>query len=147
MERSNIVQHLLNLGEIEHNAEWLDYVDLGITSSNIPALLDLVSDPALHAAPVDSNEIWAPQHAWRALGQLGDERALKGIISSLNTLVNDDAAHQELPTVLCMIGVTAQPLLGEFLSDSTNQEFARAIAAQALQDIALEYPSSRALSV
>ena len=144
---SSTILALLHLGEIEHDTPWSDYLKLGLSPQDIPALLNLLSDPALHAAPVDSKEIWAPQHAWRALGQLGDARALKGIIASLNTLVNDDAAHQELPTVLCMIGVSAQPLLGEFLSDSNNQEFARAIAAQALQDIALKYPSSRTLSV
>lgn len=141
------VLSLLHFGEIELEAPWADYLEHGITSQDIPALLDMLTDPGLHKAAVDSSEIWAPQHAWRALGQLADESAINGLVTSLNTLVEDDTAHQELPDVMAMIGPAAQPALGEFLLDNSNQEFARAIAAQALQNIAEQTPESRASTV
>ncbi len=147
MNRSDAVQSLLKLGEIEHDAPWIDYQALGINKKDLASLLDLLSDPALHKASPDSSEIWAPQHAWRAIGQLADERAINGLLTSFNTLVDDDSAHQELPDVMAMIGPAAQAPLGTFLLDNNNQEFARAIAAQALQNIALKYPDKRDESI
>jgi len=147
MNDNSAIDAIFKLGEIEHDAPWINYLALGINKHHIPALLKLLDDPALLNAAVDSNEIWVPQHTWRALGQLAEQSTIPALIKSFNALVHDNDAHQELPDVMAMIGPAAQQALGDFLLDTSNEEFARAIAAQALQNIAQRYPTSRALSI
>ena len=50
---------------------WPDYADdLGLTPGHVPELIRLACDATLHAADGESLAVWAPTHAWRALGQL-----------------------------------------------------------------------------
>ncbi len=144
---NDAVQKLFTLGEIEHNASWIDYLKLGLSKDDLPQLLELLTDSTLLNAPVESKEVWVPQHIWRALGQLADESAIPELVTSFNTLIHDHNATDELPTVMAMIGVAAQQPLGDFLLNTHNSEVARIIAAQALQNIAEKIPASRALSV
>lgn len=144
---NNAVQKLFTLGEIEHNAPWIDYLKLGLSKNELPQLLELLTDSALLNAPVESKEVWVPQHIWRVLGQLADERAIPELLTSFNTLIHDHNAADELPIVMAMIGIAAQQPLGDFLLNIHNSEVTRIIAAQALQNIAEKIPASRALSV
>ena len=58
-------------------AEWPDYVgEFGLTAEHIPDLIRMATDRKLNLANVDSLEVWAPLHAWRALGQLRAEAAI-----------------------------------------------------------------------
>jgi hypothetical protein len=70
------VQRLLTIGETRsyHPAEWPDYtVEFGLGREHIAELSRLAvtgcGDP-------DSREVWAPLHAWRALGQLQAEASV-----------------------------------------------------------------------
>ncbi len=147
MSKSSAITSLFELGEIEHDAPWIDYLSVGLNKENIPALLELLLDPTLQKADVLSNDIWVPQHAWRALGQITDKQAISGIISSFNLLVEDDQARHELPDVMAMIGTAAQPALEVFFLDENNDEAARGIAAQALQNISLKHSDTRQQSI
>ncbi len=144
---NDAVQKLFTLGEIEHNAPWIDYCKLGLSRDDLPQLLELLTDSTLLNAPVESKEVWVPQHIWRALGQLADEGTIPELLTSFNPLIHDQNAADELPTVMAMIGVAAQQPLGDFLLNIHNSEVTRIIAAQALQNIAEKIPASRALSV
>ncbi len=144
---NDAVQKLFTLGEIEHNAPWIDYLKLGLSKDDLPQLLELLTDSTLLDASVESKEIWVPQHIWRALGQLADNSAIPELVTSFNILTKDHSAATELPVVMAMIGTAAQQPLGHFLLDTHNNEVARIIAAQALQNIAEKTPASRALSV
>jgi HEAT repeat protein len=135
---------LFELGEVRATrADWLDYSQYGIGSEDVDALIRLATDPSLHGAPNDSNDVWVPLHAWRALGQLGDSRAVEPLIGAFDTLCDDDWAAEELPIVLAMIGDHAIGPLEDFLGDRSHAEFAQMMAADALEKIAERHPSTR----
>lgn len=105
-------------------------------------MLALAPDASLHRAPTESNEVWVPLHAWRALGQLGDPRAIEPLVGMFDTLCDDDWATEELPLVLGMLGQNAIGTLTDFLDDYSHAEYARMIAIGALEEIAKRYPST-----
>ncbi|MGD2020766.1 MAG: SEC-C metal-binding domain-containing protein [Thiohalocapsa sp.] len=123
--------------------DWPDYLQYGIGSEHVDELIQLAIDPVLHGAPTESNEVWVPLHAWRALGQLGDSRAIEPLIHAFDPLCEDDWASEELPVVLGMMGEGAIGPLVDFLVDSSHTEFARMIAAGALGKIAECHPSAK----
>jgi len=135
---------LYELGEARRTRQdWSDYNQYGFGPEDIEDLLELVTDLSLHNAPGESNEVWVPLHAWRALGQLGDSRAIEPLIGMFDTLCDDDWASEELPLVLGMIGNNAIGPLTDFLDDDSHAEFARMIAIGALEEIAKRDPSTR----
>jgi hypothetical protein len=95
----------------------------------------MVTDRRLLWADQDSVEVWAPVHAWRALGQLGAVEAIKPLIGLFDELSDDDWASDELPEVLAIFGEEAIKPLKEYLLDSSNKELARATAASCLEKI------------
>jgi hypothetical protein len=135
---------LFELGQPRRiRADWLDDRQYGFGEEDVDALLALVTDAALHGAPTDSNEVWVPLHAWRALGQLGDPRAIEPLIGMLDAVCDDDWAREELPLVFAMMGRKAIGPLAECLSDPRHLEFGRSIAADGLLEMAKRDPSTR----
>jgi len=144
LERKQKLCIFLELGAPQRTqVDWPDYSQYGIGSEDVDDLIQLALDPELHGAPTESNEVWVPLHAWRALGQLGDSRAIDPLISAFDALCDDDWASEELPLVLGMMGEPAIGPLIEFLEDSSHTEFARMIAAGALGKIAERHPSAK----
>jgi HEAT repeat protein len=138
------VRVLFELGEALRTwADWPDYKQYGFGHEDVEDLLGLLTDLSLHGAPAGSNEVWVPLHAWRALGQLGDPRAIEPLIGMFDALCNDDWALEELPQALGMIGKTAISHLTAFLNDNSHSEFARGMAIGALEEIAKRDPSTR----
>lgn len=74
MNRSYSVplNRLLTYGDCRN---WPNYQELGLTQEYIPELIRMATDEELNWADPDSLEVWAPIHAWRALGQLRAEEA------------------------------------------------------------------------
>ena len=107
---------LFELGEAARSkAGWPDYTRYGFNEEDVDDLLALTTDTSLHEAPMESNEVWVPLHAWRALGQVGDPRAIEPLIGIFDALCEDDWALEELPHVLAMLGREALGPLAEFL--------------------------------
>ena len=81
----------------------------GLTAGQIPELIQMARDEELHRADSDSLEVWAPIHAWRALGQLRAEAAIVPLLRLLERIdeEDDDWVVEELPVVFGMIGPTA----------------------------------------
>jgi len=50
---------------------------LGLGPQHVPDLIRMALDDELYWADSDSLEVWAPIHAWRALGQLRAEAAVQ----------------------------------------------------------------------
>jgi hypothetical protein len=135
---------LFELGEPRgHRDDWPDYKQYGITAEDVDDLLRLATDASLNSADTESKDVWVPLHAWRALGQLGDPRAIKPLISLFDPLCDDDSAAEELPVVLAMLGDDAIDPLTDFLDDDSHAEFARMMAVGALEEIAQRDPSTR----
>ncbi len=135
---------LFELGEVQINrTRWPDYRLYGFGQDDIDDLLELAVDLSLHGAPVESNEVWAPLHAWRAIGQLADLRAIEPLLRMFDRLCEDDWAMEELPVVLAMMGPKAIGPITDFVDDSSHKEYARMMAVDALEEIAKRSPSAR----
>ena len=121
MKHADHLQALFELGEIHEDEAWLDSPAYGLSEADVPALLELIADRSLHNADYDSNEIWVPHHAWRALGQLGSVRSVEPLLMLLEDCLAEDIwAAEELPVVMGMIGVDAIAPLADYLNDRSH---------------------------
>jgi hypothetical protein len=143
------VAQLLTLGhprpEGDTLSAWRDYLALGLTEEQIPELARMAIDETLHRADAGSAEVWAPLHAWRALGQLHAESAVGPLLQLLDRIDEDDDdwAQGDLPKVFGMIGPAAMPGLRDFLTDAEHGEWARVAAGEGLAAIVKRFPESR----
>ncbi|HIO96413.1 MAG TPA: YecA family protein [Leucothrix sp.] len=130
------MKKILAFGE-KRSSEWPDYLNyFNLAQVDIPDLINIVSDKNLHNADTNSKEVWAPLHAWRALGQLKAKEAVQPLIDQFEYLVDDDWALSELQKVMGLIGKPAiEPLVNYFLSGQPS-EYARVIAMNGLAEIA-----------
>jgi hypothetical protein len=124
-------------------SNWANYRKHGLSEDDVDELISLATDPSLHRAPEDSNEVWVPLHAWRALSQLGDRRAIVPLIGLFEPLRDDDWAFEELPRVVGMLGAEATEPLRTFLNAPGRDEYVLASAVGALEEIAKHDPSTR----
>lgn len=123
---------------------WPDYQDLyGIGQDDIPALIRMVTDKNLSWAGEDTPDVWAPLHAYRALGQLRATEAIEPLISLFDPLDDDDWFNEEIPDVFGLIGPTAIPALATFLADQSHSLFPHATASNALERIGRMHPEAR----
>ena len=143
MATDNKINQLFELGEVRHFSEWLDYLELGLTEQDVPALLDLVADEKLHNADIESNDVWVPLHAWRALSQIASDQAIVPLIEVLPSLFDDDWALNELPVVLSSHGPAAVKPLVACLNDPDSPEQSRAMITDALPLIVKKHPETR----
>jgi hypothetical protein len=129
-------------------AKWPDYAaTFGFGHAHIEALIRMACDTALNDDESEADSVWAPVHAWRALGQLRAEAAVALLLASLTALDGDDVADTEIPVVLGMIGPAAIPHIAAFLSDRSNSEWVAATAMSGLAEIGKRHAASRAESI
>jgi hypothetical protein len=125
-------------------AEWPDYpASFGLDQRHVGALIGMACDGALHTGDPNSSLVWAPVHAWRALGQLRAEASVQPLLALLKMREDDDAVDLEIPIVLGMIGSAAIPHIAGYVSDRTNPTRAVAIALSGLREIAERNPDCR----
>jgi len=141
------VQQLLSIGEARSYkpSEWPDYcARFGLQREHISDLIRMACDAALNQADSGSDEVWAPMHAWRALGQLRAEEAVLPLLALLRAAEDDEAATEELPTVFGMIGPAAISPLAAFLADRSNPDLVVSTALSGVKEIAARHPECRA---
>jgi len=135
---------LLTLGEPADQSDWPDYpATYGLGADDIPRLIEILRDESLHSAGGDSSEVWAPLHAWRALGQLRAVEAIEPLISQFEILSDDDWALSEIDRVFAMIGPAAIEPLATYLGEPEHDDDARLMAVDALAKIAMAHPEQR----
>ena len=122
---------------------WLDYRKFGLGEEHVPDLIRMAADMEMNAANNDSDDIWAPLHAWRALGQLRAEAAAEPLVRLLTQLPDDDWLSSDLPTIFAMIGPAAVPPLVACLRDGEVDGAARLVVPECLARIGLEHPAAR----
>ena len=142
----NPVDTLLTLGDIRGERERPDYVGLGLAREHIPELIRMATDMDLYWAGSDTEEVWAPVHAWRALGDLRAEEAIEPLLQFFDD-EQDEWPLVELPDVYGKIGPDAIPALARYLADGSRYLFGRIGASVALARIGTRYPQSRAACV
>lgn len=125
---------------------WCNYpTRFGLTTEHVPELIRMATDEDLNMAMSDSKEVWAPLHAWRALGLLKAEEAVAPLLTLLHRIDdnNDDWAGEDLPDALARIGPAAVPLMADYLADPKNKLWARVGAASSLSKLGKYYPEAR----
>jgi hypothetical protein len=139
------VQQLLTRGAPEFDDDWPNYLESGLGPEHIPDLIRLASDPVGFEGDPESKEVWAPLHAWRALGQLRAEEAIHPLLELLQQEAEHDGdwGLSELPSVFAMIGPAALPHLAVFLADPDRSLYARTSVAEGLPDMVAKYPETR----
>ncbi len=137
------VSTLFAPGEPVLLAEWKDYSsEFGLRTADVPELIRLATDRVLNELE-DAPECWAPVHAWRALGQLGDASAVLPLLELSLDREDDYSLSDDLPSVIEQIGEPALPVLIQFFSDHEDGASARASVVEALGRLAATHPSVR----
>lgn len=139
------VDSLLTRGELEYDREWDNYLALGFSEADVSELIRMVTDPELCSLESEGSEIWARNHAWRALGQLQAESAIEPLVGLLRENVdwyNDDDLN-EIPRVLGMIGPAAIAPLERALESRTHGEYGTVALTSALKEIGAANPAVR----
>jgi len=137
------LDELLTLGEVNLQGKWNDYAQLGVCEEHIPELVRMATDRKLHRADSESSQVWAPVHAWRALGQLRALDVVAPLLELLEELEDDDYLHEETPVVAGMVGQPAIASLKEFLADHRHSLFPRIGAAHGLAEVAQQHGECR----
>jgi hypothetical protein len=139
------VERLLTMGESERIApeQWPDYRELGIGPEQIPDLIQMATDEALNEASSERPEVWAPVHAWRALGQLHAVEAVEPLLELFDRLPDDDWVHEELPEVFGMIGPAAFSILAAYSADRSQLDFSRIGTIRSIEKIGKRWPDAR----
>lgn len=134
------VDRLLTYGDCRTMRDWPNYLELGLTAEHVPELIRMIADEDLHFANPDGMEVWAPVHAWRALGQLRTEAAIQPLIELLeffdNEIEGDEYVVEELPKVFGLIGRAALPALAAYLQNDEYLTQSRTTAANSLRRVA-----------
>lgn len=138
------VDRLLKLGaEPARRRTWPDYRTLGLEPRHVPALIQMATDPALHAAAERDPAGWAPVHAWRSLAQLGAESAAEPLLALLEREIEHPWVVEEVPAVLGMIGRAALHGATLLLFDEERAEEVRLAAAAVIANVGHEHPDRR----
>jgi len=153
------VAELLHYGPCDglHAKDWPNYVqELGLTAEHIPSLIDMAQDDDLWVLFADGYDrkdefldadittedaLWAPIHAWRALGQLQAVKAVKPLVEVLGQR-DFDWCLEELPQVFGLMGAEALAPLDELLSTKINYNH-KVTLASGLGKIAKVFPDLR----
>ncbi len=140
------VKRLLTYGESNRITpeEWPDYRELGIGPEHVPELIQMATDEELNVAAAESTEVWAPVHAWRALGQLRAVAAVEPLLELFDRLEDDDWVHEELPAVFGLIGPAALPALAAYLADLSHTDSSRISTITGIEKIGKRWPDARA---
>jgi hypothetical protein len=142
------VRRLLSIGASPANgpAEWPDYAaTYGLRSEHGTQLIRLACDAALYGSDPDGTAVWAPIHAWRALGQLRAAASVPPLLTVLKSAgLDEDWTHTELPVVFGLIGSAAIPPVAAFISDQSQSTFPAATAIMGVKEIAFGTPSAAA---
>jgi hypothetical protein len=143
------VDKLLTYGESKLMTpdEWPDYRELGIGPEHIPDLIRMATDEELNEADSESREVWAPIHAWRALGQLRAVEAVEPLLGLFDRLEYDDWVNEELPDVFSMIGPATLPVLAEYIADLSHNDSSRISAIAGIENIGKRWPDAKGESI
>lgn len=143
------VDELLTYGEARGSTpdQWPNYLELGLGPEQIPDLIRMATDASLNWADSESLEVWAPVHAWRALGQLRAEAAVEPLLALFEDLEDSDWVLEELPEVFGLIGPAALPALAAYIADVSFDEEAHISAIPSVEKIGLCWPEARPASI
>jgi hypothetical protein len=138
------VKQLLELGKPPYEQK-RDYIALGLSQADVPALVRIATDEWLHEGPPESPVVYAPVHAWRALVQLRAAEAIAPLVGLFRRTDDamDDWVSEHLPKDLAEFGAAALEPLTAYLADATHGDWSRVAAAKAIGAIGKTHPDTR----
>ena len=142
------LDRLLTYGSVEDLPAWPNYLSLGLNAAHVPELIRMALDEQLHDSD-EGTRMWAPVHAFRALGQLRAVSAAEPLIALFQRIdeADDDWIAEQLPVVYGMLGEPAIPVLSELLADPQPYMSSRLAAVDSLLEIVQQHPHTRAAVV
>jgi hypothetical protein len=141
------VDRLLTLGEsLVAEDDWPDYVSLGITGEHVAALVRMAIDKRL-LDDARSPAAWAPEHALRALAQLGTPESLDALVSLIDAYELDEMGAENLRLTFAVLGARALAPLQGYLGRPEAEVYRRGLAAETIAEIGLRHPDTRDASV
>lgn len=106
--------------------DWADYAAIGITSADIPELINVATDAALYTSDQHAPEGWATVHARRALAQLKAGEAVVPLLQAYEQFGERydwwEWFSDELPEVFLLMGEAAIPGIRRHLSRRQSDE-------------------------
>ncbi len=144
------VRQLLTFGESTefNHKKWPDYVTrFGFGPEHSDALIRMACDAQLSALDREAIEVWAPLHAWRALGQLRAEAAIEPLLALFDPSTIDDDCIIEVPEVFGMIGPAAMAPLAAYLADRSHLEWSMVAAMSGVAAIVERHPEYRDIGI
>ncbi len=144
------VARLLTFGEPvgEVAEEWTDYpAQFGFDAGHVDDLIRMACDEALNLATSENDEIWAPVHAMRALGQLRAEAAVAPLLEFIATDAGEYTPEYGLPEVFGMIGQPAIAPVAGYILDRSKPTLPVGTAIEGLGQIAKRHPQCRSACV
>lgn len=143
------LDRLLRLDEPGASDRWRDYRELGLGPEHVPDLIRMATDATLveeadYEDPEAQLESWAPQHALRALGQLGAVEAAGPLLEGLDRLGDiHDFWVEDLAEVMARLGPETIDACERFLAEPSHDEYNRGTAAHCLEQIGQQHPEHR----
>jgi len=131
------------------------YVErLGLSAEHVPGLMRIgrqwldwewENDGVFPEEP----ELWAPIHAWRALGELRAVEAVGAFLELMTGLdeTDDDWYMEEFPQMFALMGPGAEDALERYVVDSSHRDYPRSVAGSSLTRLAELWPECRAKAV
>jgi Protein of unknown function (DUF1186) len=141
------VSQLLTHGDPFEVEDWSDYLNLGLTTEHIPALIEMALDEALYQSQEDPT-YWAPIHAWRTLGQLQAEAAIDPLIRVLHRWGDKKSdwwewVNEEMPPIFSLIGAASMTPLAAYAEDPAHSVFCTGTVVFSIEEIGKQHPESR----
>lgn len=135
------VDALLELGDPRDTGVADRRAALGFTQEHLPDLLRMARDRGLYTADSDTDEVWAPLHAFSALEDLDISAVVPELVPLFD--LQDDWLNTELPELLGKAGAPALEPIRAYLADHTRWAYGHAHASDALEEIAKQHPDLR----
>lgn len=116
---------LLTIGDIGDSKEEINYIEqFGLQAEHIPDLLRMMNDEELNHEDSDTDEVWAPLHAWRALGQLDVATALDAMLKRLLIRqLDDDWLHEDTRELIGRSGKSQISKIAQFIADHSTEDY------------------------
>jgi hypothetical protein len=144
---STPVSKLISLGDAAaRGLAWPNYAAFGITTEHIPELIRIIQEVEAFwpDEELEADEISAPIHAWRALGQLKTQQAIQPLMALIekNEELESDWVMEEIPEVMGMIGSVCIPALRAYLLTPGRKTWACVTCSHCLAEIGKQHPDS-----
>ena len=143
------IERLCRKGHPRRTRRWdkgdPDYVaEFGLRAEHIPTLIDLACEWA-EGERAEDDVLFAPIHAWRALGQLRAAEAVEPLLEIQDSLdaIGDDWYLEEFHDIFGLVGPPAIATLARYLADRSRGEFPRISSANGLREVGRRHPQAR----